>query len=322
VKTRGIAAHPQSRPAAPLALLALLCWTASAQVLWHDPGKVAARDFAGTAGFAVNLPKPPFTFEREDLSGTQPKIFVHDANGAIWDVKFGNEVKPECFCWRVVGACGYFAEPSFFVPQGQILGFHPIRRATSSLAGDGHFTAARFQLRDPKLKFLAGRNWRWDRNPFAGTPQLDGLKILIMLFSNWDNKDARVGRGGPNTAIFRRDSELIYAFIDWGSGMGRWGRTTGQTDWRCPDFAAQTPSFVKAGARGTLGFGWEGDIDTGFKTGIPRQHAAWLLNYLGQLTDAQLRAGLKASGGTDAEADCFTRGLRARIEELRAATRR
>src|SRR5215831_18710145 len=80
-------------------------------VLWSDPGDVSALDFAGTVGTPVALPKPPFTFVREDLSGTQPKLFATDANGTMWNVKFGFEVRSESFCWRIVRACGYFAEP-------------------------------------------------------------------------------------------------------------------------------------------------------------------------------------------------------------------
>jgi hypothetical protein len=277
---------------------------------------VAAFDFGKTAGSNVQPPKAPFTFIREDLSGTQPKVFVKDASGGTWNVKFGYEVKNESFCWRLVRACGYFAEPSFFVAEGQVLGIVPLKRHSDSIQPDGKFTAARFQFRDPALKFLQRANWRWDRPPLAGTKELDGLKVLIMLFSNWDNKDARVGNGGPNTAIFQAGKRRIYAFTDWGSGMGRWGSSTGQTDWRCEDYSAQTPDFVKGAQNGFAVFGWEGDINSGFRDHIPASHVAWLYQYLGRITDAQLQAGLKAAGGTDAEAGCFTQALRARIEQL------
>ncbi|MBZ5584200.1 MAG: hypothetical protein LAQ30_18700 [Acidobacteriia bacterium] len=243
--------------ALPLALLIPLSLAAGS--LWHDPGNVAALDFGGAAGAPVKPPAPPFTFQREDLSGTQPKLLVRDAAGSAWDVKFGYEVKPESFCWRVVRACGYFAEPGFYVPSGRIENLKPLRRSAPSLSPGGRFTSARFQFRDPRLKYLRGRNWRWDRPPFAGTRELSGLKILIMLFSNWDNKDGRVGGGGPNTAVFEKGGRLIYAFTDWGSGMGRWGSGTGQTDWRCADFSAQTPEFVKGVEHESVVFGWEGD---------------------------------------------------------------
>jgi hypothetical protein len=301
-------------PACPTLFL-LFAASAGAQTLWRDPGDIAKIDFADSA----EAPQPPFTFLREDPSGTQPKLFVRDGRGATWNVKFGYEVHNESFCWRVVRACGYLAEPSFFVSSGQFEGYKPLKRAASSIAADGRFTDARFQLRDPGLTFLDHRNWRWDRPPFAGTRELSGLKILIMLFSNWDNKDARVGKGGPNTAVFDDRGKLVYAFTDWGSGMGKWGSEAGSnTNWNCPDFTAQTPEFVKGDGRGAVVFGWSGAINAGFRRGIPAAHVAWLMQYLGSITDAQFRAALRAAGAPDADAACFTKALRQRIEQLRA----
>jgi hypothetical protein len=303
----------------PVLLVFLFCASASAQPdFWHDPGNVAALDLGRAAGSGVAAPKPPFTFLREDPSGTQPKVFARDANGATWDVKFGFEVHNESFCWRIVRACGYFAEPSFFVPSGKFEKFQPIRRATASLKPDGQFIDARFQFRDPALKFLEDRNWRWDSPPLGGTKEVDGLKILLMLFSNWDNKDGRVGAGGPNTAIFEERGRLIYAFTDWGAGMGRWSSTAGlDSNWDCAAYTGQTPQFVKGVARGSVEFGWEGYINQGFRTGIPPAHVRWLMRYLGRITDAQLAAALQAAGANPTETECFAKALRARIEELR-----
>lgn len=313
--------------AARAALVMVLTAAASAAQpawLWRDPGNVAALDFAGSVGTPVEAPQPPYTYLREDLSGTQPKVFVRDARGLTWNVKFGNEVHTESFCWRVVRACGYFAEPSFFIASGKFENYRPIRRATPSLAAQGSFTDARFQFRDPNLKFLTDRNWYWDRPPFAGTRELSGLKILIMLLGNWDNKDARVGGSGsgPNTAIFelRRPSgmEAIYAFTDWGAGLGSiLGGYTGRSNWRCAQFSEQSPGFVQRVDARQVVFQFVGAINQGFRTGIPPAHVAWLMNYLGRITDAQLLAGFQAAGAGKSDAACFTRALRMRIEELR-----
>lgn len=308
--------------------LAVICATASAQLpsgsLWRDPGDIAKLDFAGSVGAPVSQPKPPLTFVREDPSGTQSKIFVKDANGVTWNVKFGYEVRPESFCWRIVRACGYFAEPSFFVASGKLEGYRPIKRKSPDLHEDGSFTDARFQYRDPGLKFLNDKNWFFDKPPYGGTKELSGLKILIMLFSNWDNKDARVGAGGPNTAIFQLSSPLgtrfIYAFTDWGAGLGSSGRA-GRTDWRCTAFMEQSRRWVERVEKGSLVFDYDGNINPGFRTGIPVAQAAWFMKYLGAITDAQLRAALTASGASDADAACFATALRERIEELRVAVK-
>jgi hypothetical protein len=197
-------------------------------------------------------------------------------------------------------------------------------RQTTSVKPDGHFTDARFQYRDPAIS-LAGQTWTWTKNPFAGTPQLHGLEMLIMLASNWDNKDARVGGDGSNTLVFQRTTngrrELIYSFSDWGSGMGAWGDNTGQTDWNCADYTKQTPSFVQGVKNGRVQFGYEGHIREGFQTEITPADVAWLMKYLGQITDDQLRAALKASGATAQDEACFTSAIRGRIEALRKVAR-
>lgn len=303
------------------------CTCAFAQLpkgtLWSDPGNIAALDFAGPMGAPTGMPKPPFTFLREDRSGTQPKLFAKDAAGSTWNVKFGYEVRAESFCWRLVRACGYFAEPNILVASGQLQGFHGMERKNPTLGADGHFTEGRFQYRDPNLTFLNDQNWRFDRAPWVGTRELSGLKILIMLFSNYDNKDGRVGKaGGPNTAIFERKTpkgvEYLYAFTDWGSGLGRMGPMAGRTNWNCAAFAEQSKGFVKSVEKTQVIFGYDGNINQGFANGIPPAHVVWLMQYLGKITDTQLLAGLKASGANDADAACFTSALRSRIEQMRA----
>ncbi len=281
----------------------------AAATLWTPPKPVD-----------VPPPKAPYTYLREDPSGTQPKLFVRDASNRTWNVKFGFEVRTESFCWRIVEACGYFAEPSFFVAEGKFERFRPLQRPTEAIQPDGRFREARFQLRDPRVTFLKGRNWRWDRPPFAGTKELNGLKILIMLFSNWDNKDARVGKGGPNTGEFQSGNHRVAAFTDWGSGMGKWGSAAGtNSNWNCADFTAQTPLFVAKIDPKEVVFGWEGAINEGFKSGIPPEHVAWLLTHLGQVPDARIREWLQLAGGSDADVECFSKALRARIDRLRSA---
>jgi hypothetical protein len=142
-----------------------------------------------------------------------------------------------------------------------------------------------------------------------------------------------VGAGGPNTAIFERVVPLlhpdgkpgvldrrIYAFTDWGSGMGRWGSVAGSdSNWSCSDYTAQTPAFVRGVERGRVVFGWEGAINAGFRNAIPQAHARWVMQYLGRITDAQFGTALKAAGAADGDGACFTRAIRTRIEELRKA---
>jgi hypothetical protein len=295
------------------------------QALWHDPGRVESLDFQWGPGGPARAPSPPFRFDAEDVTGTTAKINVVDARGRRWNVKFGYEVPGECFGARLMWAAGYFIEPTYFVAGGRILGVHHLSKRIRPYVGeDGSFHRARFQLRDPALRLLDDHNWAWSNNPFQGTHELAGLKILLMLVSNWDNKDARDQDEGINTAIFERlgkSPRYVYTFTDWGGTLGSWGPTlTSVKPWSCPVFQSQTPEFVSL-VNGELRWGYVGR-HRDFKQGIGFDDIRWILRTLGRITDSQMVTGLLASGATPDEAGCFARELRRRIEMLRTIAAR
>ena len=248
---------------------------------------------------------------------------VRDARGRKWSVTFGREVHSETFASRIARATGYFIEPVHFIAKGRVLGIRELKRAKSSIQPDGTFTNARFQIRDPAYVFSKTNNWTWTNNPFLCTRQLGGLKIVMMLTSNWDNKDARNVEEGINTAIFerprRRNPRYIYAFTDWGGTMGHWGNYLERSVWKCHDFAAETDDFVRL-EHGKLKWGYKGRHDD-FFDGLSVADVVWVTKYLGRIRDAQLRAGLRAAGATPAEIECYTRALRQRIDMLKQVAR-
>src|SRR5579884_1089085 len=73
-------------------------------VLWQDPGDVAALNMGDGVGGAEGAPVPPFQFIEEDMSASNPKVMVRDARGRKWNVKWGDEARPEVFASRVVWA--------------------------------------------------------------------------------------------------------------------------------------------------------------------------------------------------------------------------
>jgi hypothetical protein len=291
------------------------------EILWHDPGPIQALDFWWGPGGRENAPAPPFSFVKEDLSGSKAKVNVVDRNGRHWNVKFGPEVPGECFGSRMMWAAGYFIEPAYFVPEGRIEGVKDLsKRAREAIGKDGAFQNARFQLRTPAFKFVDDHNWAWTNNPFLGTHELAGLKILIMLVSNWDNKDASDADDGINTAIFERqtDPRYVYTFTDWGESMGGWGFHINRKPWSCELFTSETDNFVSV-VDGEIRWGYVGRHAT-FKKGITPDDIRWILQYIGRLTDRQLSDGLRASGATPEESECFTAALRRRIDMLRAVS--
>jgi hypothetical protein len=68
-------------------------------------------------------------------------------------------------------------------------------------------------------------------------------------------------------------------------------------------------------------FGYDGKREHDMRDDIRVSDVRWLLGHLGRITDAQIRAGLGASGATAEEIDCFTMAIRERINQLRNAAR-
>jgi hypothetical protein len=289
-------------------------------VLWHDPGAVEKLDFRHGIGGEELAPKAPFTYEEEDFGGTTPKVKVKDANGRNWTVKFGVEASPDTFCTRMAWAMGYYATPTYYVEEGTIEGVKSLQRAKSAVDKKGRFQAGRFQLRTKDPKFLKTITWSWHDNPFEKTPELGGLKILMMLLSDWDNKDARDAESrGTNTAIGQHEKLLYYFIDDWGGSMGNWGKFFTRSKWNADHFLAQSDNFVKVDD-GKLEWGYVGQHSQALKDGVTHEHVRWLMQRLGRVTDEQLRAGLTSSGATPKECEKYLRALRMRIGALARAS--
>ncbi len=290
-------------------------------VIWTDPGDVAALDLAYGIGGAQLQPQGPFTFMDEDMSGSNPKVFVTDANNRKWSVKWSKEAHSDVFSSRIAWACGYITQPEYFVGHGQIRGVNkPLKRAGSQIQGDGWFSSARFQLRNDDPRFLKEAGWSWINNPFRGSPQLHGLKVVMMLVSDWDNKDARDQARDSNLAIFQQNGpkgpRYEYFIADWGGSMGRWGGVAGRDKWDAKGFAEQTPDFVKGVHDGVVEWGYVGQRTHDQVRDIRVSDVQWLLNTLGRITDDQIRRGLASSGAAPEEIEVFGRALRDRITQL------
>ena len=297
--------------------------SATAHLIWRDPGRVEDLDLWHGPGGSDFEPRAPFRFVEEHLAGSQPCVSVNDAQGRLWRVKWGDEVRSENFAVRLVWACGYFSEVTYFVRSGRIDGARALQRASSCIGPDCSFADARFELEDPGVrKLFEEHSWAWNDNPFLETRELHGLKILVMLLSDWDTKDRRDVARGSNTAIFehrvsRLRREARYLITDWGGSMGRWGAnivTRGR--WDPEGFAAQTPAFVADVEGDQVKFGYSGQRTADVAEGIRTSDVRWLHSYISRLSDDQIRSSLEASGASQEEATVFTRALRERIDQL------
>jgi hypothetical protein len=291
--------------------------------IWRDPGAVEQLDFHAGPGGTDGAPAPPFHFVAEHATGSNPCISVRDERGLVWRVKWGDEVRSETFATRLAWAVGYFVETAYFIPEGHIEGAADLTRARDCVGEDCKFKDARFELDEAGVtKLFDEHGWAWDDNPFVGTHELNGLKIMLMLTSNWDNKDVRDVARGSNTAVFEYALggglvEARYLIIDWGATMGKWGSNLFRSKWDAAGYEAQTPEFVTGVENGFVRWNYLGQRTAEAREQISVADVRWLNQYTGRITDAQLREGLRASGATADEIASFTRSIRARLDMLK-----
>ena len=254
---------------------------------------------------------------------------VSDASGVEWQVKGGPEARAEASSRGSPHLSGITLTQFALLQAGGSKGASAAQRAAGFISPDGTFTYAGFERRDPAAHFLKDEDWTWLNNPFVGTRELNGLKILIMLVSDWDNKDSRDTGRGSNTGIIEVEKngrmQRFYYVSDWGQSLGTWGRYWrrywGRSNWKCDGYTRQTSDFIKGVNGDRVTFGYGGQHTTDFSNDISRHDISWLMERLGRISDDQVRAGFRASGASDSETECFARALRQRIENLRLAAR-
>ena len=157
-------------------------------VLWRAPADFRSRYLFYGPGGRNDTPHSVYTFVKEDLDGTNPKFVVRDENGVKWKVKLGKEARPETAAARLVWAAGYFADEDYFVPGIEVDGMPAhLKRGQNLVAPNGSIPNARLK------RYLAGEkhvsHWKWRHNPFTGTRELYGLRVMMALINNWDLTD-------------------------------------------------------------------------------------------------------------------------------------
>ena len=283
-------------------------------VLWRDPGPIESRDLFWGSGSEAAQPKPPFTFIEENLNGTTPKVVVKDAGGVEWDVKLaGEESHGEVVANRLLWALGYLNQEMYFLHEGTIQGAKNLKRADSVIDKNGRFTAARFRRRDANVDDVAG--WSFASNPFTGKQELSGLIILMALVNNWDTAE---DKNQEVLSVKKSDgsTELWYVAQDLGASFGRFrGANEPPIKWNLAEY--QKDALVQRVDGDTLILNYQAYGTPPVR--IPLEHARWMANLLGRLTDAQIRAAFKAGGTSEQEIDGYVQKITAKINELRNA---
>jgi hypothetical protein len=280
-------------------------------VLWKEPSDISRRDLFYGEGGKDNAPdlSAKFTFMGRDKSGTSEKIYVKDSTGKEWIVKFGPEAKPETAATRIVWAVGYHVDRDYFVKSVHI-------------EGRGGFEArdVRFKLRHAGYKEEG--LWKWEVNPFLGTRELDGLKVLMALLNNWDLKTDNNKIARPDKKSGEHDEAFFYV-ADLGASFG----TTGSIARTLLPFGdapagskgdptgyARQP-FIDGVQNGAVIFHYRGK-DRGALRGISVEHARWMGNLLAQLSDDQLSDAFRAAGWGNTDVATLRQATRSRIQQL------
>ena len=267
--------------------------------MW-SPVDVATRNlYNGAGGSAMRPDLRRVRFIKKDTGGNNLKYRIRDASGRVWVAKIADESQAEVAANRLLYGIGYRTEIDYLAPR-------------LTIPGKGVFTNARLEARPNGINRDA--RWKWDANPFIGTREFRGLRMMMALINNWDLKDS-------NNVILRTRSSAQYVVSDLGSSFGklpyasapilnRFGRSVNDP----VDFANST--FIH-GVEPT------GEVDFYYKAkgkklleGITVEDARWLGAHLSRLSDRQIRDAFRAANYSRSEIDLLTRAVKDRIRQL------
>jgi hypothetical protein len=283
-------------------------------VLWQEPTDIESRDLFYGIGGREGAPDPAgkFTFlaDKGSPKDSNPKIDVKDEQGRTWTVKFGPEVKSETAATRIVWAVGYHVDQVYFVESATIEGF------TRLEARD-----MRFEREDDGWKNV-GR-WDWKTNPFVGTRELDGLKTLMALIQNVDLSELnnKIVRSKKKAGGAEKD---IYYVNDLGASLGSTGAWFTKLPWltKARSESKGVPKdYVKNGfiagvKNGEVKFRMTRRLAGQILDGVKVEHARWIGNLLGRLSEKQLTDAFRCAGFTESEVDIYVNEIRNRIKQL------
>lgn len=294
--------------------------------LWHLPSAIDHEDLLDGLGGSSGRPQGNFTFEKEDMNGSSPKIVVRDSQHVKWTVKMGPEAQPETVASRFVWAAGFFAREDYWLDRIQVQDMPAHLKRGGNLVHDGVIENVRLEHIPDGEKKMGG--WKWHANSFKGTRELHALAVLMAVINNWDLKDS-------NNSVYRdKAGREYYAVSDLGASFG--GNGEGLTDARSKGNVKtyETSKFItKATARyvdfatpalpnplDNLRLPQDAHERLAMRSvtkHIPRADAKWIGSLLGQLSHQQICDAFRAGGYSPTEAEAYAAIVEERIRRLR-----
>lgn len=278
-------------------------------VLWREPVDIASRNLYYGPGGKAHEPKEPFTFEKEDMVGSNPKFDIVDQEGVKWRVKMGDEARPETVASRLVWAAGYFANEDYFMPVLHVQNLPRMHRGGDLVSPDGsvHNVRLKRHLKNEKKIGI----WLWARDPFTGTREWYGLRVLMAVINNWDLKDT-------NNSVYQFGGdhpELRYMVSDLGASFGTTGlswtlRGNLEAYRHSKWLHGMSPELVDFNVPA-----WPA-LNRWIGRRIPLSDARWMGHLLAQLSPDQIRDAFRAANYSAQEVEGFSRVVEQRIAEL------
>lgn len=271
-------------------------------ILWESVDISRQNLFLGPGGNAMRPNLRRITFIKEEKGGYSKKYRIKDGSGRVWVAKIGKEAQSETAAVRLVWALGYKSEISYLVPK-------------ITIPTKGTFTNVRLEARPNNIKRLD--EWKWKDNPFVGTDELQGLKVMMALLNNWDLKDSN------NKIFFVRDKkELQYVISDLGATFGKTGNIP--LLWRIQRSRNQPvdyyeAKFINKVKDGRISFDYGGRMRELFDD-ITVGQTAWIANFLSWLSNEQIKDAFRAANYSKSEIEMLTESVMQRIQELNSVT--
>lgn len=300
------------------------CPQKCAAVLWQDRVNIATRDVIYGPGGPQHQPHGPFKFVKEDLDGTNPKFVITDADGVKWKIKLGVEAQPETAASRLVWAAGYFADEEYFLPDIKVDNMPSnLHRGQDLVEPDGLMHNARLK------RYLKGEDkegiWRWKENPFTGTREFNGLRVMMAIINNWDLKDV-------NNKVYEFEGKRIYLVSDLGASFGTTGRSVTSVESKGNLESYTESKFIKNVTATAVDFGvpsrpaiihaieipeFKARVDMEWiGKRIPIDDARWIGTVLAKLKPEQIQAAFGAAGYSPREIAGFSAVVETRIAAL------
>jgi hypothetical protein len=295
----------------------------STAVIWQDRGDAAALDLSSGPGGKDREPGTEFKFIKESTSGTSPKFDVQDEHGTTWKVKLGEEAKTETAAARLLWAAGYVVDEDYYRATLRVAGLPRLARGQQFVSNGDTVTSARLERDTPDS---ATTTWSWYDNPFIGTREFNGLRVMMALVNNWDLKEIN------NTSTGTSGGGAQYSITDLGATFGRTGnmltRSKGTikdyADTRFVDRVTATQVDLRMDSRpffltifNVRNYRFRTRMESVAKH-IPIADARWIGDLLGRLSTTQIADAFRASGFSSSDVDAYTIVVARRIAALQA----